>query len=802
MKINKGNNGFSDGNGRDGHNSSHVDGVYTEKAAQEPSFQNIIGRIYRRKTVVIVLFFSVVLISTLSAILQKPVYEATSKVLIERTPAGSGSNMVDFVEPFQSNQRRISDELEILRTNLLRTTVAKQLLDNPTIEVNGRLDTMAIVLERAKNHKDGKRRFASVGEVAARLNGAINFSNIPNTDVINISAKGHSPAEVSHLANVYSEQYYEQNLNSSRAMATNVRKFLGTQLDQTQGELNVAADSLQNYMHSQGIFSVNEEASRLISTISTFEAQRDNVVIQQKTQSQILKVYQAQLDKIGPSLPSDVSQVISPYITMLQQEIAKLQVERDVAVSQNPGLPDKQTFDEVVSQRDAQIANLQKKLREKTREFLASQNAAVTTPQGGLGGTQGNGAGFDMTAYYQELRQKVLQQEIQLNSLRIEEKELNNILEQYNSKFSKIPGQYIELAKLERVEQSRAKLFSLIQGNYQQAEIAEQSQFGNVQIIDPAVPPGGPISPHVRHDVLLGILLGLGLGIGAVFALDYIDNSVKLPEDLEKRGFSVLCVVPTLKAGKRKKASADAAVVKGDISAPRTLVTYTKPLDPASEAYSSLRTAIQYSRIDKPIASVLFVSSLPKEGKSTTVANAGITFANAGLKTLIIDADLRKPIMHKFFGEPRKPGLVEYLKGEIDVKHAIRKTFVDNLFLLTAGSISPNPSVVVGSEAMKAAMAKFKATYDFIIMDSPPIAAVTDGVVLSKLTDAVVFVTLAGKTQIDAIEKGYSTLEQVEAETIGFVLNGFDAPKGYGLYYTCYRSYNSGSHKEEALEKL
>jgi len=167
------------------------------------------------------------------------------------------------------------------------------------------------------------------------------------------------------------------------------------------------------------------------------------------------------------------------------------------------------------------------------------------------------------------------------------------------------------------------------------------------------------------------------------------------------------------------------------------------------------------------------------------------------LKTLIIDGDLRRPVLHRLFSVERKPGLIEYLKNEIDLNTAVRKTFVENLFLLPTGSLPPNPAEVLGSNAMKATLEIFKASFDFVVLDSPPVVAVTDGVVLSKLADGVVFVTLANKTELDVLEKAYSTLKQVKADIIGFVLNEFDVTKAYGAYYRYYRYYHYYGHKED-----
>lgn len=365
-----------------------------------------------------------------------------------------------------------------------------------------------------------------------------------------------------------------------------------------------------------------------------------------------------------------------------------------------------------------------------------------------------------------------------------------------------MPKQFIELAKLDRTKESREKLFLLVQESYQQAEIQEQSQFGYVQIVDPAVPPQKPVTPKIPLNLTLGLFLGLAFGIGLVFVLDYLDRSIKSPEDLEKRGLSVLGSIPVMMGSRAsKEGQGELKVMRDGQMVAIRLITYHKPSDPISEAYRSLRTAIQYSRIDKPVKNLLVVSALPKEGKSTTAANIAITMAKSGLKTLLVDGDLRRPVQHRLFNCDRKPGLIEYLKGEIDLNTAVRKTFVENLFLLPTGSLPPNPAEVLGSDVMKNTLEIFKATFDFVVFDSPPVVAVTDGVILSKLTDGVIFVTLANKTELDVLEKAYSTLKQVKASIIGFVLNEFDITKAYGAYYRYYRYYHYYGHTEENKDK-
>jgi polysaccharide biosynthesis transport protein len=804
LSSDNGTNGFGNGVGSNGNGLPHNGSLFSHGEEQEISLQDILEKIYRRKTVVTLVFTLIVVLTALYTFLQRPTYEATAQVLIQKNKNASGSilgGMSDLLQPFESDERRITNELDILQTNLLRTEVAQELFQNPMMTIDGKQDSMEIItasqeaLQKAREKYGAQNTLTLLDIVKARLLKQVTFSNDRNSDIISIAVKSHSPQESSRIANVYSKEYYNLNLSSSRNMATNVREFLGSQLADTRQQLDVAETSLQNYMQSQGIVSLDDEAKQLIEVMSTFQAQRDDVVVQMKSQQNVLDAYKAQMAKIEPLMSSNVSEAVDPYITLLQEQLAQLEVNRDVAISQNPMVADREVYNQIIAKTDSQISDLRKKLKEKTTQLMSSQMMGM----GSSGTSGGGGQSYDPTGYYKELKLRILQQEINLGATEAQLKELDRVVGQYDGDFSRIPKQYIQLAKLDRTEKSREKLFLMIQDSYQQAEIAEQSQFGYVQIVDPAVPPQKPVSPKIPLNLTLGVLLGLALGVGWVFVLDYMDRSIKSPEDLEKKGLNVLASIPIMTGtnSQRKEDVGEERVMKDGVSVPLRLITFHKPSDPISEAYRSLRTAIQYSRIDKPIKSLLVVSALPKEGKSTTTANIAVTFAKAGLKTLLIDADLRRPIQHRLFNYDRKPGLVEYLKGEIDLNTAVRKTFVENLFLLPTGSLPPNPAEVLGSDAMKNSFEIFKASFDFVIFDSPPVVAVTDGVILSKLTDGVVFVTLANRTEADVLEKAYSTLKQVKAGIIGVVLNEFDVTKAYGAYYRYYRYYHYYGHKEE-----
>jgi non-specific protein-tyrosine kinase len=308
-----------------------------------------------------------------------------------------------------------------------------------------------------------------------------------------------------------------------------------------------------------------------------------------------------------------------------------------------------------------------------------------------------------------------------------------------------------------------------------------QGALNTITVIEPASLPTKPIGPDVPMTVLTASTLGLVLAGSAAFLLEYLDNTIKSPNDVKK-----LVNLPTL---------AGIAHIRGE-RYPEKLVTIKHPRSPISEAYRSLRTAIQFSTFDRPGNTTLLVSSPnPTEGKSVTVANLAVVMAQAGYKVLIVDSDLRRPVMHRFFELPNSRGLTSFLL-EVNPIHVeddliflerdiIHNTPTEGLRVLTSGPIPPNPSELLGSEKMRKSVAALSKHYDYIVLDSPPTMIVTDAAVLSTLVHGVVLVADADRTQKNHLRQVMEHLKEVNANLIGVVLNRL-SPKSDGYYYHYY----------------
>ncbi|MDF2520153.1 MAG: capsular biosynthesis protein [Clostridia bacterium] len=232
----------------------------------------------------------------------------------------------------------------------------------------------------------------------------------------------------------------------------------------------------------------------------------------------------------------------------------------------------------------------------------------------------------------------------------------------------------------------------------------------------------------------------------------------------------------------------------------RSLIVHTNPKSPVAESYRVLRTNIQFASIDKPVKVIAVTSSSPGEGKTTTIANLAITFAQSGSRVLVIDADLRKPRIHKVFYLSNVTGMTTVLAQRIDADSCITQTTIDNLFVLPAGPIPPNPSELLASNAMKNLMEELKNGFDIILIDAPPIGVVTDAAILSTIVDGTILVVGSGSVEIEAAQRAKDLLEKVNANVLGVVLNKI-AKENYGNYYFSYYYYAEDKDGEKKTGK-
>lgn len=328
-------------------------------------------------------------------------------------------------------------------------------------------------------------------------------------------------------------------------------------------------------------------------------------------------------------------------------------------------------------------------------------------------------------------------------------------------------------------------------------EVIELLNVENVQIIDKAILPKTPAKPNKQMNVAIAGFLGIMMGLGIIFLLEYFNNTIKTPEDVQKHlNLPIIGIIPAFdnadgKDGKKKTifgVRKKGQILKNDDN---SLITYVSPKSPFSEAYRIVRTNIQFSGIDKPLKVLVVTSAGPMEGKTTTAANLAVAFAQSGSKTILIDTDFRKPKVHKLFNVPNSDGIVNAVAmHDIEgYKKHIINTQIKDLDIMTAGHIPPNPSEVLSSTTMKQMITRIKEDYDIVIMDTPPVSPITDAAILAASADATIFVAGSELLEIEMALRAKDHLDRVKANIIGVILNRL-SKNTQGNYYYYYNYYS------------
>ncbi len=347
------------------------------------------------------------------------------------------------------------------------------------------------------------------------------------------------------------------------------------------------------------------------------------------------------------------------------------------------------------------------------------------------------------------------------------ERDLTELFEQTKFTAAQLGEKSIQLGILTRNVETNRYLYDALVKQMKEKDITEQSQSVNVWVIEEATLPEIPAKPQKKRNLLLGLVFGLFGGVGLAFFLEYLDNTVKTPEDVEER-FDIP-VISTIDLLKTK----DQTIVENVLNEPSSLI---------AESFKALRTSIFLSSADKPPRTLLVTSMIPGEGKSSVAACLCASIAQTGKRVLLIDADMRRPVQHRNFPCDTANGLSTILAGISQTADTIHPNIIENLDLIPAGPVPPNPSELLSSRKMEQLITELSSRYDMLIVDSPPLASVTDPVILSQRTDGIIIVTWAGKTTYEMLGKGLKQLSDVKAPFTGLVLNRFNAKKS-GYYY-------------------
>jgi len=698
------------------------------------------------------------IVSYFYAYSQVDIYSSASSLRLTKPRENVLENKIFSDVEGELPERFINNEVEILKSFAIREKTAKALIDSFKV-LHGQVNFSLL----CANPMDCSQP-RSVNQISSILQNNIEISQKRGLDIVSIKAESPSASESALMANCYAEAYADYSLEFNRSHLTLNRRFLETQETEKYNDLMKTEEKLTDFLRSQNIVELNAQAGSLINSISSVESQYNTALIEMQSSTKVLAQIKDELAKYDPKATQYFEgKVTDSYVAQLQQEIAKLEIQRDLALTGNE--------DVIKNSKSLQSTN------NKIGELKRNLDDKL--------GTLKNDASANTPEETRALENKYFETRIENEQSNIKQGMLKNILSQYQAKFDKLPEQSIEYENLDRERRSNEKVYLMLLDKYQEALINEESTPNNVKIIDLGKVPKAPSKPNRFLIITIGILIGVVLGYSFALFRNIIDVSVKSPEELENIGISLIGWVPTfmnMTKGSRHTATEQELVL-----------AYNSDSAPA-EAFRTLRTRLQFSKLDpEPIKTILVTSSIPREGKTIISANLAASFS-LSFKVLLLDCDFRKPRLHNVFNMKRYPGLCDYLFQTVPLEEAMRKTAFENLTLMPCGTIPTNPAELIASKHMQGFLNSIKPKFDYIIIDSPPLATVTDAELLSSYVDGTVVVSLCNKTRLDLLINTIETLNKINDTFIGVVLNNFDYQATYGSYYKYYYYYY-GSEK-------
>jgi capsular exopolysaccharide synthesis family protein len=722
-----------------------------------------------------------------------PIFQATTVVMIKESQADPSAFVFDF--SMNKSQQRLQNEIEVLKSYNLHEQVVTGLIVDQSAEeltlfgtryVQQRYRLQDIFLKWVGDENEpiispSDLDFSQRIEVVEDLRENTTVSTVREADVLKISVSSGDSSEAVFLANRISNVYRNLDLAGGQGELHFILAFLDSQITKYENRLASVEDELQSFQSQNKIYALDGSAELLLEDLTVYESIYYTNIAELEVSRERVVYLKGQLSESEKALMEEITNTNNPMIVALRGKIAELEAQKV-----------QQMVDEGWNEQSLQARDYERRILEMKKKLTGITETLI------LSGWSEE----DPFSASQEIFNKIVEQEVEVHSAKSRAEEYKKLVNQMSSRLTSLPEQTLQYARLERDLKLNESLYLTMKQKYEESRITEAGQMGKVRILDPALV-AVKVKPNIKLNLLLGIFFGVGIGVAYASSREFLDNTVKAVEHLERKGLTILGIIPEMQgtsAGKVARAAAGPS--RGGTDFRRRLITYEDPKSPISESYRSLRTNVAYSSVDNKITSLLISSSQPGEGKSTTTANLAIAFAQLRKKTLLIDADLRKPVQHNVFEHPRGPGLSEYLIGEVeDVNSIIRETKVENLYIITAGGLPPNPSELLGSDRMSQLVDRLEQEWDMILLDSPPIVAVTDATMISAEIDAIALIVKAGQTERSAVDRALDIMHNVKAPLIGAILNGASQENLGGKYSYYYSYYNYYYHSDEGENK-
>jgi len=739
---------------------------------EELSFKEIYFLILKHKNIFISSIALCFFITLIYVFTVDPTYESNGSIIIE-DPKNDVSNIFDV--GLGKTKNFIENETEILKSRTTSEEVIRQIYNsgNEFYILQNKISKNSFIKKIFNTEyyiEDMILTDSLLSEFSDYLRNSMRVENARDTDVLKIYIQSKNPEEAATLVNTVINVYKQRDLNWATGEMQHLKQFLNEQLNLKEVELSNIEEKLKDFQQNEKVFSIDDNYTLLLSELRQLESKYYNFEAEINILQSRKKYMYNKLSEDEKGLAKSLANAINSRLNAIRGEIASKEAELITTVNQ---YGDSHTQVKSIKNK---ISKLKSNLKDETNDFI-NNGISVSDP----------------LLYRQEVMDSLIKVESIIPNLESKKIEYKKLIDEYEGQLSNLPEKVLEFTRLERVRNIQSETYSFMRQKLEEARINEASKIGKIRIVDHAVADYIPIKPNKKLFILLSLILGSVLGIAIIGIIEFFDNTIKSIEQIERRGYSLLAVIPSIgsKTTKRKTKKY-IAQNKNLEKIERRLITHEDPKSPISEAYRGLRTSLMYTKSNENCRVILVSSAGPGEGKTTTIANLAITYANLGKKTVLIDSDLRKPVVHNIFNVDKSPGLTSYLsENEKDEKKLINKTNVNNLDVITSGIIPPNPSELLDSPLLDNLLNKLKKNYDVILFDTPPLIAVTDAFVLMKYITQFILVVRAGVTERVALDRVMTNVRQSGFKESGVVLNALEESHSYGAgyYYNYYQYY-------------
>jgi polysaccharide biosynthesis transport protein len=700
--------------------------------------------------------FGTVLATALVIFMMIPIYTAETTLLIERQAPRLLNIQEVLSEPLAQDEYDFyKTQYEILKSRALAASVIRE----QDLETNGLFTEKGFVAALWGKAKGWAGRFfpqppKAVEEPPLEVNpesadaylSMLDIKPTRQTRLVKIAFSTPDPALSARVASAHAGAYIRQGLKLRSQTNEEGMRFLEEKLVELKGRLEKSEAALNRYRREREIISLDDKENFVVERLADLnrrltEAETDRIALEAQMQVIQKREYE--------SLPAIMN---STVVQMLKQQLAQREGEFvHLSTLFKPGHP---RMDQV----QAQVEDARRQLR-------------------------------------QEIQRVVRGIELAYQAARARESALRDTMEKQKAATLGLKNVAVEYAILAREVDTNRQLYDSVLQRMKEMGVAAEPRASNVSIIDKAEPPRTPSRPKKIQSLLLSALVALIGGVSVAFLLEYLDNTLKTPEEVEHYlRVPTLGIVPDFLSLEWQRH----APQKLPSLLPRMSSSLASGKEPAlvlsqhsfsivKEAYRTLRTAILLSRAEEPPKTILFTSGIHGEGKTVTMLNSAIAFAEMGVPVLVIDADLRRPNCHRVLRRENELGLTEVLTGQMGPMEVIRPTATNHLFLLSAGSLPPNPAELVGSKKMQEIVASLREQYDYILIDSPPVMQVSDAALLATIVDGVVLVVHSQETPKYVVRDAHARLSYARAKILGVILNRVNLRSGDYAYY--YRSY-------------